>query len=250
MGDVPLPSGGADRNAVPGYDFPNVKVAKHFIVDAPLRTSALRTLGGYANVFAAESFMDELAAAAGADPVEFRLRHMKDARARAVIEATAARAGWKPGKSGWGFAYSRYKNLGCYCAIAAEVAVDRKTGQVRVLRAVSAVDVGQAVNPDGVVNQIEGGFIQSASWTLKEAVSFDRTRVKTRSWADYPILRFDEVPQVEVVILNQPNLPFLGVGEGSQGPAAAAIGNAIANLTGKRLRDLPFTPGRVKAALA
>jgi CO/xanthine dehydrogenase Mo-binding subunit len=175
---------------------------------------------------------------------------MKDPRARAVIEATAARAGWKAGASGWGFAYSRYKNLGCYCAIAAEVRVDRATGQVRVLRAVSAVDVGLAVNPDGVVNQIEGGIIQSASWTLKEAVSFDRTRVKTRSWADYPILRFDEVPQVDVVILNQPGQPFLGVGEGSQGPAAAAIANAIASATGKRLRDLPFTPSRVRSALA
>jgi CO/xanthine dehydrogenase Mo-binding subunit len=249
VGDVPLPAGGSDRNAIPGYDFPNVKVAKHFIVESPLRTSALRTLGGYANVFALESFMDELALAAGADPVEFRLRHMKDPRARAVIETTAARAGWKPGASGWGFAYSRYKNLGCYCAVAAEVAVDRNTGQVRVKRAVSAVDVGQVVNPDGVINQIEGGFIQSASWTLKEAVSFDRTRVKTRSWADYPILRFEEVPQVEVVILNQPNQPFLGVGEGAQGPAAAAIANAIANATGKRLRDLPFTPARVKAVL-
>ena len=250
VGDVPLPSGGSDRNATPGYDFPNVKVAKHFIVDSPLRTSALRTLGGYANVFAAESFIDEVAAAAGADPVEFRLRHLKDPRARAVIEATAARAGWKPGARNWGFAYSRYKNLGCYCAIAAEVSIDRATGQVRVVRAVSAVDAGQAVNPDGIVNQIEGGFIQSASWTLKEAVSYDRTRVRTRSWVDYPILRFDEVPQVDVVVLNQPDQPFLGVGEGSQGPAAAAIGNAIANATGKRLRDLPFTPGRVKAALA
>ncbi|HEU5176043.1 MAG TPA: molybdopterin cofactor-binding domain-containing protein [Burkholderiales bacterium] len=249
VGDVPLPSGGSDRNAIPGYDFPSVKVAKHFIVDSPLRTSALRTLGGYANVFALESFMDEAALAAGVDPVEFRLRHMKDPRARAVIEATAAKAGWKPGNKGWGFGYARYKNIGCYCAVAAEVAIDRATGAVRVLRAVSGVDAGQAVNPDGIVNQIEGGFIQSASWTLKEAVSFDRTRVRTRSWNDYPIMRFEEVPQVEVVILNQPDQPFLGVGEGSQGPTAAAIANAIASLTGKRLRDLPFTPGKVKAAL-
>jgi nicotinate dehydrogenase subunit B len=249
VGDVPLPSGGADRNSIPGYDFPNVKVLKHFIVDSPLRTSALRTLGGYGNVFALESFMDELAAAAGVDPVEFRLRHMKDPRARAVIEATAKRAGWNPGARGWGFGYARYKNLGCYCAVAAEVNINRATGQVRVNRAVSAVDVGQVVNPDGVANQIEGGFIQSASWTLKEAVSYDRTRVKTRSWAEYPILRFEEVPPVDVVILNQPDQPFLGVGEGSQGPAAAAIANAIASATGTRLRDLPFTPQRVKAAL-
>ncbi len=255
VNDVPLPAGGSDRNAIPLYDIPNVKVVKHFMRESPLRTSALRTLGAYANVFALESFMDEMAAAAGADPVEFRLRHMKDPRGRAVIEAAAQRAGWKPnakgdGAGGWGFAFAKYKNLACYVAVAAEVAVERKTGQVRVKRAVAAVDVGQVVNPDGVVNQIEGGIIQSSSWTLKEAVSFDRTRVNTRSWADYPILRFAEVPQVDVVILNQPNAPFLGVGEGAQGPAAAAIANAIANATGKRLRDLPFTPARVKAILA
>ena len=253
--DVPLPAGGADRNAIPQYEVPNLKVTKHLIVESPLRTSALRTLGGYANVFAAESFVDELAAAAGADPVEFRLRHLKDPRARAVIEAAARRAGWQAGakgdgKKGRGFAYSRYKNLGCYVALVADVELDRKSGRVQVTRAVAAVDVGQIVNPDGVINQIEGGIIQSSSWTLKEEVKFDATRVKTRSWADYPIVRFDEVPAIEVVLLNQPNAPFLGVGEGSQGPAAAAIANAIANATGKRLRALPFTPARMKAALA
>jgi CO/xanthine dehydrogenase Mo-binding subunit len=187
--------------------------------------------------------------------VAFRLRHLKDPRARAVVETTAQRAGWTPGRtgngqSGWGFAFAKYKNLACYCAVAAEVAVDRKTGQVRVKRAIATVDVGQVVNPDGVTNQIEGGIIQSTSWTLKEAVSFDRTRVKTRSWADYPILRFEEVPQVEVVILNQPGQPFLGVGEGSQGPTVAAIANGIFNATGKRLRDLPFAPAAVKKVLA
>jgi CO/xanthine dehydrogenase Mo-binding subunit len=251
VGDVPLPAGGSDRNAIPAaYDIPNLKVSKHFIVESALRTSALRTLGAYANVFALESFMDELAAAAGADPVEFRLRHVKDPRARTVIETAASRAGWKPGAGNWGFAYARYKNIGCYCAVAAEIALDRKTGRLKLKRAVSAVDVGQAVNPDGIVNQIEGGIIQSTSWTLKESVSFDRTRVTTRSWADYPILRFEEVPQVDVVILNQPEQPFLGVGEGAQGPAAAAIANAFANATGRRLRDLPFAPARVRAALA
>ena len=253
--DVPLPAGGADRNAIPPYETPNLKVVKHLILDSPLRTSALRTLGGYANVFAAESFIDELAAAAGADPVEFRLRHIKDPRVRAVIEAAAQRGGWSPGAKGdgsrgRGFAYSRYKNLGCYVALVADVTVDRKSGRVRVTRAVAAVDAGQIVNPDGIVNQIEGGIIQSASWTLKEEVKFDATRVKTRSWADYPIVRFDEVPEIEVVLLNRPEERFLGVGEGAQGPAAAAIANAIAHATGKRLRALPFTRARVKTALA
>jgi nicotinate dehydrogenase subunit B len=249
--DVPQPSGGAARNAIPLYDVPSVKVVKHYLAESALRTSALRTLGAYANVFALESFVDELAAAAGADPVEFRLRHMKDPRARAVIEAAARRANWQPGRRGdgtrgRGFAFAKYKNLACYCALAADVSVDPKTGRVSVSRVVAAVDAGQIVNPDGVVNQIEGGIIQSASWTLMEAVRFDQTRVTTRSWADYPIVRFAEVPEVEVVLLNQPNERFLGVGEGSHGPTAAAIANGIANATGKRLRALPFTPERVK----
>jgi CO/xanthine dehydrogenase Mo-binding subunit len=130
------------------------------------------------------------------------------------------------------------------------VTVDRASGKVRVTRAVAAVDAGQIVNPDGVVNQIEGGIIQSASWTLMESVGYDRTRVTTRSWADYPIIHFEDAPQVEVVLLDRPEERFLGVGEGSQGPAAAAIANAIANATGKRLRALPFAPERVKQALA
>ncbi len=253
--DIPQPAGGSDRNAIPLYDFPNQKVVKHYVQEAPLRTSALRTLGGYANVFALESFIDELALAAGADPVEFRLRHLKDPRARAVIEAAAQRAGWLPGAKGdgargRGFAFSKYKNLACYVAMVADVTVDRASGKVRVARAVAAVDAGQIVNPDGVVNQIEGGIIQSASWTLLEAVRYDRTRVRTRSWADYPIIHFGDVPEVEVVLLDRPEERFLGVGEGSQGPAAAAIANAIAHATGKRLRALPFAPERVKQALA
>jgi CO/xanthine dehydrogenase Mo-binding subunit len=253
--DGPLPAGGSDRNAVPPYEFPSYEISKHYIVPTPLRTSALRTLGGYANVFALESFMDEMAAAAGADPLEFRLRYLKDPRARAVLEAAAQRAGWQPNargdlSRGRGIAYSRYKNVACYCAAVAEVTIDRASGAVRVTRVTSAVDAGQIVNPDGVVNQIEGGIIQSASWTLKEAMRFDRTRVTTRSWDDYPILRFDEVPQTEVVLIDRPGAPYLGVGEGSQGPAAAAIANAIAHATGKRLRDLPLTRERVKQILA
>jgi CO/xanthine dehydrogenase Mo-binding subunit len=253
--DPPLPTGGGERNSIPLYDFPNQKVVKHFLPEMPLRTSALRTLGGYANVFALESFVDELALAAGANPVEFRLRHLKDPRARAVIEAAAQRAGWLPnakgdGTRGRGIAFAKYKNLASYVAVVADVTVDRANGKVRVARAVAAVDAGQIVNPDGVVNQIEGGIIQSTSWTLMESVGYDRTGVTTRSWADYPIIHFEDVPQVEVVLLDRPEERFLGIGEASQGPAAAAIANAIANATGKRLRALPFAPQRVKQALA
>jgi nicotinate dehydrogenase subunit B len=250
----PQPAGAADRNAVPLYDFPHQKIVLHYLPKMPIRTSALRTLGAYANVYALESFMDEVAVQAGADPVAFRLKHMKDPRARAVIEAAASKAGWQPnrrgdGSRGRGIAFAKYKNLACYVATVADVVVDRRSGRVRVERVVSAVDAGLIINPDGIVNQIEGGIIQSTSWTLKEAIRFDATHITTRSWADYPILTFAEVPAVEVVLLNRPNEKPLGTGEGSQGPTAAAIANAIANATGARLRDLPFAPARVKAAL-
>ena len=251
----PQPSGAADRNAVPLYDFPSQKVVLHYITDMPIRTSALRGLGAYGNVFALESFMDELALAAGADPVEYRLRHMKDPRARAVIETCAQKAGWKAGAKGdgtrgRGIAFARYKNLAAYCAVIADVEVDRRTGKVRVTKAVSAVDAGLIINPDGVTNQIEGGIIQSASWTLKEQVGHDRQRITMRSWADYPILTFPEVPAIEVHLINRPEERPLGSGEGSQGPTGAAIANAFCHATGTRLRDLPFSPERVKAALA
>ena len=250
----PQPSGAADRNAVPLYDFPRQQVLLHYVTDMPVRTSALRTLGAYANVFALESFIDEAALAAGVDPVEFRLRHMKNPRARAVIELAAQKAGWKAnakgdGTRGRGIAFAQYKNLAAYCAVVAEVSVDR-AGNVKVTRAVSAVDAGLAVNPDGIINQIEGGIIQSASWTLKEQVKFDRQRITTRSWADYPIFNFSDVPAVEVHIINQPNERPLGVGEGSQGPTVAAIANAIANATGKRARDLPFTADKIRTLKA
>jgi CO/xanthine dehydrogenase Mo-binding subunit len=252
--NIPQPSGGSDRNAVPLYVFPQQKIVNHLLPEMPLRVSALRTLGAYANVFALESFMDELAAAAGADPVAFRLRHLTDPRAKAVIEAVATMAAWKPGEKGdgrrgRGFAFAKYKNLAVWCAVIAEVVVDPQTGAVRVLRIWAAADAGMIVNPDGLANQIEGGCIQSTSWTLREAVAFDATRILTRSWTDYPILRIDEVPAVEVKLIDRPDERPLGVGEGSQGPTAAAIGNAFANATGKRLRDLPFTAERVMAVM-
>ena len=246
----PQPNGAADRNAVPLYDFPRQNVLLHFLTDMPVRVSALRGLGAYANVFALESFMDETALAAGVDPVEFRLRHMKNPRARAVIELAAQKADWKAhadaGKgNGRGIAFAQYKNLAAYCAVVANVSVDRN-GNVKVTSVVAAVDAGLIVNPDGVINQIEGGIIQSASWTLKEQVKFDRQRITTRSWADYPIFTFNDVPKVAVHLINMPNERPLGVGEGSQGPTVAAIANAIANATGKRARDLPFTPDKIR----
>jgi len=258
--DVPLPAGGSDRNAIPLYDFPNQRIVKHYLPEMPLRTSALRTLGAYANVFALESFMDEAAALAGVDPVEFRLRHLSDRRAGAVIEAAAKKAGWAPRARrdegigsmlrGRGIGFAKYKNLMAYCAVIAEVQVDRESGIVQVTRAWSAVDAGLSVNPDGVANQIEGGIVQSTSWTLKEAARFDRSGITMRSWADYPILRFTEVPAVEIEVIQRPAERSLGVGEAAQGPAAAAIANAFAAATGRRLRDIPFTPERVRGVLA
>jgi CO/xanthine dehydrogenase Mo-binding subunit len=250
----PQPAGGGDRNAIPLYEFPNQKVVHHFVQDMPIRVSALRTLGAYANVFASESFMDELALAAGADPVAFRLAHMKDPRARAVIEKAAEMAGWKAGEKGdfsrgRGVGFSKYKNLACYCAVVADVEVDRASGKMRVTRAWSAADAGLIINPDGLIQQIEGGIIQSASWTLHEEVKFDRTGILSRDWSNYPILTIPEAPKVEVALINRPGERSLGAGEGSQGPAVAAIANAFAHATGKRVRDLPFHPARVKAAI-
>ncbi|MFL5298721.1 MAG: molybdopterin cofactor-binding domain-containing protein [Anaeromyxobacteraceae bacterium] len=252
--NIPQPSGGGDRNAIPLYAFPRQRVVNHLVTEMPLRVSALRTLGAYANVFALESFMDELAAAAAADPLEFRLRHLADQRARSVLEAVAAKAGWRAkaaggGGRGRGLGFARYKNHATYVAVVADVEVDRASGDVRVTRAWAAADAGLVVNPDGLANQIEGGVLQAASWTLRESVAFDRTRIRTASWADYPILLTTEVPAVEVTILDRPDEPPVGVGEASLGPTAAAIGNAVAHATGRRLRDLPLTPERVKAAL-
>jgi len=252
--NIPQPAGGGDRNAVPLYDFPNQRIVNHLITAMPIRVSALRTLGAYANVFALESFMDEVAAAAGQDPVAFRLAHMKDPRARAVIEAAARKAGWKAGEKGdgargRGIAFAKYKNLSTYVAVVAEVEVDRKAGMIRVPRAVAATDAGQIINPDGLINQIEGGIIQSTSWTLHEAIRFDRNGITSRDWSSYPILTMPDVPKVEVELIDRPDEKPLGAGEAAQGPAVAAIANAFAHATGRRLRDLPFDPGRVKAAL-
>jgi CO/xanthine dehydrogenase Mo-binding subunit len=255
----PVPANGgapnyaADRNAIALYDFAGHVVLTNFITEMPLRVSSTRGLGAYANVFAIESFIDELAVAAGVDPVAYRLRFMKDPRARDVIVKAAEMFGWdkwqKRDGRGRGIGFAKYKNIAGYCAVALEVEVNKRNGRIRVLRAVSAADSGHIVNPDGVRNQIEGGLVQSLSWTLKEEVKFDDTRVTAEDWASYPILTFAETPPVEVALIDRPGQPFLGTGEASQGPTGAALANAVADATGVRFRRLPLTPDRVKAGL-
>ncbi len=242
--------GGAGRNSVPGYDFPAYQVVNHRLLEMPLRTSALRSLGAFLNVFAAESFMDELAAAAGRDPVEYRLSCLTDPRSRAVVEAAARRSGWdrwSPAEAtGHGIGFARYKNSSAYCAVVAEVTA---VSEIRVRRLTIAVDAGLVINPDGAVNQVEGGAIQACSWALKEQVRFDRYGVTSDTWETYPILRFSEVPAVDVELLPGAGNPALGVGETAQGPVAAAIGNAVHDALGVRVRTLPFTEENVVAAL-
>lgn len=249
------PEGGGDRNAIPLYAFPNARVVHHFLPDMPLRGSSMRSLGGYLNVLAIESTMDDLARLSGQDPVAFRLRHLTDERARDVVETAASRFGWAsrpalPSGGGYGFGFAQYKNLEAYCAVALDITVERETGRVQIGRVVAAVDTGEIVNPDGVRNQIEGGIIQSASWTLFEGVIFDRSRVTSVDWSAYPIMRFGSVPaSIEVHLVERPDTPFLGVAEGAQGPAGAALANAIRDATGHRLTELPFTADRIKAAI-
>jgi CO/xanthine dehydrogenase Mo-binding subunit len=241
--------GGGDRNSVPLYDFPAWKIESHRLLTMPIRTSALRTLGAQGNVFAIESFLDELAAERGEDPVAFRLRHLSDQRAKDVIRTAAKRANWKPDKKtgiGHGLGFARYKNTGAYCAVVAEI---EGAEDISVRRLTIAVDVGEAINPDGVINQIEGGAIQATSWVLRERVRFDRERITSNSWTDYPILRFSEVPEVEVELIQRSDIDPVGAGEAAHGPVTAAIANAVFDALGVRVRDLPVTRDVLIAAM-
>ncbi|HKN98300.1 MAG TPA: molybdopterin cofactor-binding domain-containing protein, partial [Pseudonocardiaceae bacterium] len=242
-GDPPLANGGGSaRNAVPGYRLPGLRVVTHRLRTMPLRTSAMRSLGAHLNVYAIESVMDELAEAAGADPVAYRLGLLDDPRGRAVIEAVAQAAGWGTAGTGAdggrGVGYARYKNMGAYCAVVADVEV---TSKVVVTRLTLAVDVGLVVNPDGVRNQMEGGAVQALSWTTMEQVRFDAHDVTSRTWEDYPIARFADVPPMTTTIVHRPDQPSLGAGEAALGPTAAAIGNAVRDALGTRIGDLPLT---------
>ncbi|MEE2760153.1 MAG: molybdopterin cofactor-binding domain-containing protein [Pseudomonadota bacterium] len=240
---------GIHRNLDPLYDFPERRLVKNLVRDLPLRTSAMRTLGAYSNVFAIESFMDELAQAASADPVDFRLAHLSDDRARDVVEAAgkALRGGASdaPEGRGWGFGFARYKNVQSYAAVGIELEVT-DAAEVKLHRAVIAADAGQVVDPDGLSAQMEGGLIQAASWTLYEEVTFDGGGITSRDWDTYPIMRFDNIPEIEVILMERPNAPFLGAGEASSGPSGAAIANAVYDATGIRLRRLPMTPENIR----
>jgi CO/xanthine dehydrogenase Mo-binding subunit len=242
---MPMPEGGGDRNAIPLYTLPQAKVVNHFLPVTPLRTSAMRSLGAHINLFAIEGMMDELAAAARTDPVAFRLRHLDDPRAREVIESAATQFGWSQRKRrrdhGFGFAFGQYKNIMAYVALAVEIRVERSTGAVHIVRVTAAVDCGQGVNPDGIRNQIEGGILQSSSWTLYEQLQFAPRGITSVDWASYPIMRYSNVPDhVDVVLIDRPGAPFLGVAEAAQGPMAGALGNALADATGKRWFELPL----------
>ncbi len=252
--------GGSERNAVPPYQFDATHIYNHRVMQMPMRVSALRGLGAHANVFAAESFMDEVAHTTGQDPLALRLQYLHDPRGRAVLEKVVQQARWSERDArqrahaaqgadtawGQGLAYARYKNTGAYCAMVAEVEVAE---QVRVKRLYIVADVGHVVDADGVINQLEGGAIQAASWTLMEAVRFDRQQVLSVDWETYPIFRFGDVPEVSVDLLVDSNHPSVGAGEATIGPCAAAIGNAVFHALGVRVREMPITPAQILTAM-
>lgn len=245
--DVPLPTGGGLRNIVPPYSTDALRVEHHFVEKSPVRVSALRSLGAHANVFAIESFMDELAEQIQMDPVELRLKNLPNVRARGVILKVAQMCDWEnrgiPGNSvGIGLAYSQYKNHAGHCAVAVRVEVTHK---VVVQKVWACVDAGAVVHKDGLLNQIEGGIIQSLSWTLKESIGWDTNGITTADWENYPILGFDEIPEIEIELIENPGDPSLGAGEVAAGPTAAALANALSHALGIKFRDMPFTTENV-----
>ncbi len=247
----PIPGfSGGRLNAAPSYDIAAKRIAEH-VVEPPVRTSSLRGLGGPVNTYACESFVDELAEIAGDDPLAWRLAMTADPRARTVLSCLGELAAWSgrgPAGTGrgLGLAYCRHRDRGAYVAVAVALAA---TDQVRLEAMWCAADCGLVINPDGARNQIEGGMIMAASWALKEQVRLADQGISSLTWADYPILRFDEVPPVEVELIDQAGAAPLGVGEVSLGPTLAAIGNALAHALGQRIRDLPFTREKIAAAL-
>jgi len=253
--------GNIHRNLDPSYPFANQKAVAHRLDSTPFRPSWIRTPGRMQNTYANEVFIDECAAAAGADPVEYRLRYLGDPRGIAVLRAAANLAKWDQRPSprrdqsgtiarGRGVAYVKYENARTYCAGVAEVEVNKQTGAIRCTRFYVAHDCGQIINPDGVRAQIEGNIIQTVSRTLKEELKWNRSRVTSVDWASYPILRFPEVPEVVMELISRPSEPPWGVGEPAAVLPPPAISNAVFDAIGVRLRSVPFTPDRVKKATA
>jgi nicotinate dehydrogenase subunit B len=252
LNDVPDErGGGATRNAVAIYDLPGRRLIHHLLPQVPLRTSSLRGLGAWVNVFAIESFIDELAEIADEDPVRYRLSLLSDPRARRVVETAADMSGWFETHAvgdgvARGMGFGRYKNIAAFAAVVAEVEV---TDEVRLRRIWCCADAGLVITPDGAKNQIEGGIVMGASFVLKERVRFENGKVGATTWGDYPILRFSEVPEIDIRLIDAANEPALGLGEASVGPTGAAIGNAVARALGRRIRDLPLTRERIMATL-
>jgi CO/xanthine dehydrogenase Mo-binding subunit len=260
---APIVFSGGDRNAKTNYVLPNYRVTMHNLAGGVLHSSAMRGLGGTQNSFANESFMDELAHAAGAGPLAFRRTHLSnDPRALALLDALATLAGWQdvPAAAhvdaraaqvhGRGLAFVHYENTEAYVAAVADVTVTRATGAVRVTKLAIAHDCGLIVNPNGLRNQIEGNAIQATSRAIKEQVTYDAHRVTSIDWNTYPILRFSEVPEIQIALVNRIYEPIKGAGEATTTVIAPAINNAIFDATGVRLREAPLTAARVKAALA
>jgi CO/xanthine dehydrogenase Mo-binding subunit len=252
LNDIPDErGGGATRNGFAIYELPRHRLIHHMLPNVPLRTSSLRGLGAWANVYAIESFIDELAEVAGEDPVTYRLALLSEPRPRRVVETAAQISGWFDGKKlpdgrARGFGFARYKNIASFAAVVVEVEVGE---EVRLKRVWAAADCGLCINPDGAKNQIEGGIIQGASFVMRERVRFEAGRVAAKTWEDYPILRFSDIPEIEIKLIDNPNEPTLGLGEASVGPTGAAIGNAVARALGKRVRDLPLTRDRIMDTL-
>lgn len=255
-----------DRTSIPPYDYPEMRVTIEDM--APMvRASWMRGVSALPNTFAHESYIDELAFAAGVDPVEYRLRYLKDDRAAELMRSTADRAGWTPRTRpmqteaeagvlrGRGFAYARYIHSkfpgfgAAWAAWVADVAIDKKSGEIAVTRITVGHDAGMMINPDGVRHQIHGNVIQSTSRVLKESVTFEESKVSSQEWGAYPILTFPEVPDVDVLMMPRPYDPPLGAGESASVPSAAAIANAVYDATGIRFRELPITSDKLRVAL-
>jgi nicotinate dehydrogenase subunit B len=260
VGDV------GDRTAIPPYDYKNAHIVVHDMASV-VRAAWMRGVSSMPNSFAHESYIDELAIAAGVDPLEYRLRHLPDARAAELLKATAERAGWEPHTAprmrrgadgvlrGTGIAYAVYVHgkfpgtAAAWAAWVADVAVDPASGEVVVERVTVGQDAGLMINPDGVRHQLHGNVVQSISRVLKEKVTFDSTAVTSRDWGGYPILTFPELPKTQSVLMPRPDDPPVGAGESVSVPSAAAIANAIFDATGVRFREVPFTPDRIRAGL-